>query len=201
MKSEDGTVEYKCDSKKFKFTKYGNEYKLDSNFSWIQKAFDELCAMTGVAPVVAPVVAGGETVPWTAVEKKHIIAFQRWWWHFVETVDPEPGTDVEDVCKTKFKSALCGGKPCILDQAVDGKLGASTQILMDNTVNRSNFEKWWNTGKNAVEYSTLPYKCTSAEKGYVNPDKNPDKNPVEKPIVGGGGGGGAPFGGQYADMV
>ena len=206
MKSETGTVEYKCDSKKFRFTKYSNEYKFDAgDYTWIHKAFDELCAMTGVAPVVAPVVAAAKIFPWGAPEQKDILAFQQWWWRVAEDdLTAEPGTDYNDRCKAKYRSALCGGKPCIQTQAIDGKLGPSTIQLMNIYDNRPIFEKWWNTGTNAADYGTLPKTCTSVEKGYVNPDKNPDKNPVKDPVknpVVGGGGGGAPFGGQYVDMV
>jgi len=201
MSSETGIVEYKCDSKKFRFTKYSNEYKLDSNFSWIQKGFDELCAMTGAAPVVAPVVAGGKTIKWDALEPAQIIGFQRWWWGTVESdMVMEPGGVEGDECKAKYKSALCGGKPCIKSQAVDGKLGPSTVKLTNMIENRPIFEKWWNTGNNSVEFGVLPKKCSSVEKGYEKPPKqNLD------PVVGGGGtgrgGGGAPFSGQYADLV
>ena len=205
MSTETGIVEYKCDSKKFRFIKYANEYKLDSNFSWIQKGFDELCAMTGVAPVVAPVVAAAKIFPWGAPEQKDILAFQQWWWRVVEEDLEREQPDTENNrCTSKFKSALCGGKPCIQTQAIDGKLGPSTIQLMNIYDNRPIFEKWWNTGTNAADYGTLPKTCTSVEKGYVNPDKNPDKNPVKDPVknpVVGGGGGGAPFGGQYVDMV
>jgi hypothetical protein len=151
-------------------------------------------------PVVAPVVAGGKTIKWDALEPAQIIGFQRWWWGTVESdMVMEPGGVEGDECKAKYKSALCGGKPCIKSQAVDGKWGGNTIKLANIYEKRPIFEKWWNTGTNAADYGTLPKTCTSAERGYEKPPKQ-NLNPV----VGGGGpgtgGGGAPFGGQYSDL-
>ena len=147
-----------------------------------------------------------------------VAIFQHFWWGKVEYentggVDPT----LEKACKVKYASRLCGSKPCIRSQAIDGKLGANTKMLMGLVEGDPKYKKWFtqwimeNIDKKGPygKYVNirLPADCSKFQKVSTAPVKN--VNPTSKSRGGGGGstggggtgGGGAPFGGQYADFL
>jgi len=194
-------IDYPTES--YKFTDYGGKY--------VGQALDKIvltpCVNKGASINITtllgtPEVSAGTENP--AGTDTNIVLFQRWYWSEKETEDLAPyvSGDKKDKCKAKYKSALCGGKPCIRTQAVDGKSGSNTTKLMTDATIKKEFDAWVKTNPSELaDYSKLE-TCSSAEKGY------------DKPVVRGGGtgtggtgggtgtgGGGAPFSGQYADLV
>ena len=148
-----------------------------------------------------------------------LTAFQHYFWSEYEREDSAPyvSGDKKDECKAKYKSALCGGNPCLKSQAVDGKKGTNTTKLKDqiyaDPTEKKKFEDWYLLNvKGKGEYGTsndilLPAKkCSSADKGYTASVKTPSST-SRRSSTGGGGtggggtGGGAPFNGQYADFL
>lgn len=189
----------------YKFAEYDNTYRGQSLETTIivdtKGNRSTLLALVGAATPSTP--AGTETPAKPAAgTDNNIVLFQRWYWSEKETEDLAPyvSGDKKDKCKAKYKSALCGGKPCIRTQAVDGKSGTNTTKLMNDPAIKKEFNTWVATKPSELaDYSKLE-TCTSTERGYEKPPKqNLD------PVVGGGGtgrgGGGAPFSGQYSDLV
>lgn len=132
----------------------------------------------------------------------NIVLFQRWYWSEKETEDSAPyvSGDKKDKCKAKYKSALCGGKPCIRTQAVDGKKGGNTTKLMTDATIKKEFDAWVKTNPSELaDYSKLE-TCSSAEKGYDKPVVRGGGTGTGGTGGGGTGGGGSPFGGQYSDF-
>jgi hypothetical protein len=101
-----------------------------------------------------------------------ITAFQRWYWQVKEKDQSRVSGDVDDICKAKYPSALCGGKPCIRTQAVDGKSGGNTSKLMTPELT-DEFLKWKNANPDLLTKYSILDKCSSAEKGYTASVKTP----------------------------
>ena len=125
-------------------------------------------------------------IKWGSITPGQIIGFQRWYWSEVEKNLPLVSGKEGDACTAKYKSALCGGKACLITQAVDGKFGPTFISLSTPDANRKGFEAWWKinkdkTNSNGVPYTSLPARCSSAEKGYVNPKSKSTPKPKPKP--------------------
>jgi len=141
---------------------------------------DEIIKKAKLLPAPAP---GPSEITWTNMPSGQIIAFQRWYWSVIEKDLPRVSGDVKDTCKAKYASALCGGSPCILNQAVDGRLGQNFVKLTNVDANRRAFEAWWKINKNAktpsgIPYTSLPPKCSNVN---PNPNPNPKTKPKTKP--------------------
>ena len=152
---------------------------------------DEIIRKAKLLPT--PPVPGTSEINWGSMTSGEIIAFQRWYWSVIEKDLPRVSGDVNDTCSAKYASALCGGSPCILNQAVDGRLGQNFVKLTTGDANRRAFEAWWKINKNGktasgLPYTSLPAKCSSVQKGYVNPKSTPKSTPKTVPVNTGSGG-------------
>lgn len=127
-------------------------------------------------PIIPPAPS---EINWGSLTTEQVIGFQHWYWGVVEADLPLVSGTAGDVCTAKYKSGLCGDKPCLKSQAIDGRLGGNFIRLTRADANRRNFEAWWKINKTKTDSNgelntALPKRCSN-----VNP--NPKPNPKPKP--------------------
>lgn len=191
-----GTVTYYCQTKNLDIAGRSALFVPENLAPETKQGFLDLCNQK---PAAVPVTTTTTTVAKSTAPlidfnnptTENIIAFQRWYWSVKEKDLKLISGDVDDICKAKYASALCGGRPCIRTQAVDGKSGGNTNKLMTPELTQE-FLNWKNANPTKLaEYSKLD-TCSSAQKGYTNPNPKPKtipkSTPKTIPVNTGGGG-------------
>ena len=226
-------ITYSCSSKTVKIGNRDATFFPENVPTEIKRGFDDLCnsSTTASDPASDPnnlitkwidkyskgevslFGPNAEDVINKLTPDEKVAIFQHFWWGKVE-YDKTGGVDptLEKACKVKYASRLCGSKPCIRSQAIDGKLGANTKMLMGLVEGDPKYKKFFtlwimeNIDKKGPygKYVNikLPADCSKFQKVSTAPVKN--VNPTSKSRGGGGGstgGGGTGGGGTGANEL